>query len=237
MFKIGILKIPEEPSYIAKRKWNIVSPFQTGLNNMNFIETMLSKKIKEAEPTLDILGADRKVLQVAVQDFTNYLKFNWNIAEEETHILDYADRMKQLHKEDSVEIEAFLAVWSGIWLKKWKERSNLLIGKQNQSELSKAPETATKAESLWTKLECREEMIEIVSSTLIKNAEICGTKIIAENLLKMEIRKNFSGDINNKEQVLAILNNALRKAREISQRTGPLISIKVDKSYYCQVNT
>ena len=42
---------------------------------MNFIETTLSKKIKEAEPTLDLQGADRKVLQVAIQDFTNYLKF------------------------------------------------------------------------------------------------------------------------------------------------------------------
>ena len=203
---------------------------------MNFIEKMLSKKIKEVEPALDILGADRKVLQVAVQDFTNYLKFNWNLADKETNILDHADKMEQLHKDDPVEIESFLTVWSGIWLKKWKKRVNLVIGKQNQNELSKAPETFAKAESLWTKLECREEMIEIVASMLIKNAEICGTKIIAENLLKMELRKKSYRDINNKEQVLAILNNTLRQAREIVERTGPLISIKIDKSYYCQVN-
>jgi hypothetical protein len=199
---------------------------------MNFIETMLSKKIKEVEPTLDILGVDRKVLQVAFQDFTNYLKFNWNLADKE----DHADKMEQLHREDSVEIESFLAVWTGIWLKKWKQRVNLLIENQNHNELSKAPETIAKAESLWTKLECREEMIGIVESALIKNAEICGTKIIAENLIKMEIRKKNDRDINNKEQVLAILNNALREAREIAQRTGPFISIKIDKRYYCQVN-
>jgi hypothetical protein len=203
---------------------------------MNTIETMLSKKIKEAEPTLDILGADRKVLQVASQDFMNYLYFNSNLAEKETNISNHVDKIEQLHKEDPVEIEAFLAVWSGIWLKKWKERSNLLIGKQNQKELSKTPEADIKTESLWIKLECREEMIGIIVSTLIKNAEICGTRIIAENLLKMEIRKNFSKDINNKEQVLAILNNTLRRVHEIAQRTGPLISIKIDKSYYCQVN-
>jgi hypothetical protein len=212
-----------------------VNPYQTGLNNMNSIETMLSKKIKEAEPTLDLLGADRKVLQVVFQDFTNYLKFNWNLAEE-TNILDHADKTEQLHEVDPVEIESFLTVWSGIWLKKWKKRVNLLIGNQNQNELSKAPETLAKTEALWTKLECREEMIGLVVSVLIKNAEICGTKIIAENLLKMELRKKIDQDINNKEQVLAILNNALRQAREIAQRTGPLISIKVDKSYYCQVH-
>ena len=203
---------------------------------MNFIEKILSKKIKEAEPELDILGADRKVLQVAFQDFTNYLKFNWNLADKEKNILDHADKMEQLHKDDPVEIELFLTVWSGIWLKKWKKRVNLVIGKQSQNELSKAPETFAKVESLWTKLECREEMIEIVASMLIKNAEICGTKIIAENLLKMELRKKSYRDINNKEQVLAILNNTLRQAREIVERTGPLISIKIDKSYYYQVN-
>jgi hypothetical protein len=205
---------------------------QTGLIKMDIIETMLSKKIKEQEPTLDILGADRKVLQVAHQDFTTYLKFNRNLADKETNILDHPDKVEQLHKEDPAEIESFLTVWTGLWLKKWKKRVNLLIGKQNQSGQVVAPETLAKTESLWTKLECREEMIEIVSATLIKNAEICGTKIIAENLLKTELRKKNDQDINNKEQVLAVLNNALRQAREIAQRTGPLISLKVDKSYY-----
>jgi hypothetical protein len=32
-------------------------------------------------------------------------------------------------------------------------------------------------------------MIGIVTSPLIKNAEVCGTRIIAENLLKTEIQK------------------------------------------------
>jgi hypothetical protein len=80
-------------------------------------------------------------------------------------------------------------------------------------------------------------MIGIVTSALIKNAEVCGTRIIAENLLKTEIQKNFVDKIKNKEHLLVILNNALHKAREISQRTGPLISIKIDKSYYCQLKS
>jgi len=203
---------------------------------MNFIETMLSKKIKEAEPTLDILGADRKVLQVAIQDFTNYLNFNSNLADKETNTLDQAKKMEQLCKEDSAEFDSFLAVWSGIWLRKWKERVNLLIGKQNTKEISKAPENDSKAESLWSKLECREELIGIVVSALIKNAEICGTRILAENIVKTETCKSSSQDINSKEQVLKILNNALRRARETTQRTGPLIAIKIDKRYYCEVN-
>jgi hypothetical protein len=202
---------------------------------MNFIETTLSKKIKEAEPTLDLLGADRKVLQVAIQDFTNYLNFNSNLENKETNILDQAKQMEQLRKEEPAEFDSFLAVWSSIWLGKWKERVNLFIGKQNAKETSRAPENDFKTESLWTKLECKEEIIQIVLSALIKNAEICGTRIIAENIVKTETCKSSSQDINSKEQVLKILSNALRRARETAQRTGPLIAMKVDKSYYCEV--
>jgi len=203
---------------------------------MNFTESMLLKKIEEAEPSLDLQGADRKVLQVAIQDFNNYLNFSSNFENKETNILDQTRRIEQLREEDSVEFDSFLSVWSGIWLKKWKQRINLLIGKQRAKETSKTLENASKDESLWTKLKCKEEIIEIVVSALIRNAEICGTQVIAENIVKMETCKISSQDINSKEQVLRILNNALRRASEIAQTTGPLIAIKVDKRYYCEVH-
>jgi hypothetical protein len=203
---------------------------------MNFIEITLSKKIKEAEPTLDVLGADRKVLQVAVQDFMNYLNFYRNLENKETNILYQVKHMEQLQKEEPAEFDSSLAVWSSIWLRKWKERVNLSIGKQNTKAAIKAPENACKAESLWTKLECKEEIIGVVASALIKNAEICGTQIIAENIVKTETCKCSNEDINSKEQVLKILSNSLRSARETTQKTGPLIAIQVDKRYYCEVN-
>jgi len=46
---------------------------------MNFMEIMLGEKLKDADSALDIKGSDRKVFQVACQDFTNYLKFHWNL--------------------------------------------------------------------------------------------------------------------------------------------------------------
>ena len=203
---------------------------------MNFVETMLSKKIEEAEPSLDLQGADRKVLQIAIQDFNNYLNFSSNFENKETNILDQTRRIEQLREEDSVEFDSFLSVWSGIWLKKWKQRINLLIGKQRAKDTSKTFGNTSKDESLWTKLKCKEEIIKIVVSALIRNAEICGTQVIAENIVKIETCKISSQDINSKEQVLRILNNALRRASEIAQTTGPLIAIKVDKRYYCEVH-
>ena len=203
---------------------------------MNFTESMLLKKIEEAEPSLDLQGADRKVLQIAIQDFNNYLNFSSNFENKETNILDQTRRIEQLREEDSVEFDSFLSVWSGIWLKKWKQRINLLIGKQRAKDTSKTFGNTSKDESLWTKLKCKEEIIKIVVSALIRNAEICGTQVIAENIVKIVTCKISSQDINSKEQVLRILNNALRRASEIAQTTGPLIAIKVDKRYYCEVH-
>jgi hypothetical protein len=206
------------------------------MNKMNFIENVLAKKLKEAEPTIDIFGADRKVLDVASQDFANYLKFNWNLLGTEPTSLDYEQKIEMLHKEEQAEIESYLTVWTGIWLKKWRQRVNLLIGKQNQKKSGKASVNFGDADIRWAKLECREEIIGMVVSALIRNAEICGTQIIAENLLKKELGKKVDLDVKNKEQVLSLLNSTLHTARDFAQRIGPFISIKVDKSYYCMLS-
>ena len=197
---------------------------------MNHTETVLLKKLQEAEPTLELQGADRKVLQVAFQDLSYYLNFIATTADKQHNTTSQVNSSN----EDASELKTFLVVWTGIWLKKWKQRFNLLIGpnKQIQNKSSCAVETTGKAEALWTTLDCKEELIGMVISTLIKNSEICGVKIIAEHLLKTEISKKIDQDINSREQTLEILNNTLRRAREVAQKTGPLISIKVEKNYY-----
>jgi len=98
--------------------------------------------------------------------------------------------------------------------------------------MSEATKTLAKAELHWRKLDCKEEMIGIVISTLIKNAEICGTNLLAESILKMELGKKIDVDVNNKEHILAVLNNALRRARQMAQIVGPLITVKIGKNYF-----
>jgi hypothetical protein len=63
---------------------------------MNFVEIILTEKLKDAAPALDILGPDRKVLQVACQDFTNYLKYQWNLIGKEANNLELADKASGL---------------------------------------------------------------------------------------------------------------------------------------------
>jgi hypothetical protein len=199
---------------------------------MNFVEIMLGEKLKEADPALDIMGSDRKVLQVACQDFTNYLKFQWNLIGKEANQCELVERLEKLFREDASELDAYLTVWTGTWFKKWKERVKLLIGNQNANKWNKMSKTLANAEPLWRKIEHKQELQEVVVSTLIKNGEICGTEILAENLLKMELGEKNLQTLGDVERLFATLNNALRKAREMAQSKGPLIFVKIDKGYY-----
>jgi len=203
---------------------------------MNFLEVMLVEKLKDADSNLDITGSDRKVLQVACEDITNYLKFHWNLIGNTANQCELVERLEQLFKENPAELEEFLAVWIGMWFKKWKERVKLLIGDQNANKWANVSKTLSNAEPLWKKLELKQELREIVAATLIKNGEICGTEILSENLLKMEIGEKRAQCLSDKERVLFILNNALRKARDMAQSKGPLIFVKIDKGYYSATN-
>ena len=81
-------------------------------------------------------------------------------------------------------------------------------------------------------MENKKELQEIVVATLVKNGEICGTEILSENLLKMELGERSVQNQNEVERDFIVVNEALRKAREMSQSRGPLIFVKVDKGYY-----
>jgi hypothetical protein len=199
---------------------------------VNFIETLLSEKLLEKNPLIDVLVADRKVLQIACQDLTNYLKVHWDLIGKEASQCDVAEELERTFEENSKELEEFLGVWTGIWFKKWNERVKLLIGNENSKRWNNVTRILNNAEPIWRGLSCHQEMEDIVTSTLIKNGEICGTSILAENLLKMELGNEKKAYKNDKEQVVNVVNNALKKARELTQSKGPLIFVKVDKGYY-----
>lgn len=201
---------------------------------MNFIELLLSENLKNKNQTLDLFGSDRRVLQIACQDLTNYLKVHWNLVGKEANECELVDKIEDFFNNNPKELEEFLDVWTGIWLKKWKERVKLLIGNQNAKKWKKVTKTLNNAEPLWRKLTNRQEMQDVVISTLIKNGEICGTSILAKNLLKMELgsKKKRRNHISEEEHVVNVVNNTLRKARELARSKGPLIFVKIDRAYY-----
>lgn len=199
---------------------------------MNFIEVLLSEKLKSKNPLLDIFGSDRKVLQIASQDLTNYLKVHWDLIGKEANECELVDKLEEFHNEDPNELEEFINLWTGMWLKKWKERVKLLIGKEKTKRWNKITKILKKADPTWRKLPNRKEMQEVIVLKLVRNGEICGTSILAENLLKMEVGRNKGNYLKEEERTLNVVNNTLRKAKELTRSKGPLIFVKVDKGYY-----
>ena len=200
--------------------------------SMNYVEIMIGEKLKESDPALDILGSDRKVLQVACEDFMNYLKYHWQLIGKEANQCELVEKLDKLVNENREELNEFLNVWVGVWFKKWKERVKLLIGDENAKRWNKVSKTLNNAEPLWKTLECKQEIREIIVNTLIKNGEICGTEILSENLIKMELGDKRVQFLSDKERTLIAVNNALRKGRDMAQSKGPLIFVKIDKGYY-----
>lgn len=199
---------------------------------MNFIEMLLSEKLKNKNPMLDLFGADRKVLQIACQDLTNYLKVHWNLVGKEANEWELVDKLEEFYQKEPKELEEFIDLWTGIWLKKWGERVKLLIGNEETKKWDKVTKILNNAEPIWRKLPNRKEMQEVVISTLVKNGEICGTSILAENLLKMELGENKRRYSTEKEKALNLVNNTLRRARELARSKGPLIFVRIDKGYF-----
>jgi len=199
---------------------------------MNFIEILMSEKLKDKNPMLDVLGSDRKVLQIACQDLTNFLKVHWDLVGREASECEVVEKLETFFNENPTELSEFLAAWTSVWLKKWNERVKLLIGNENASRWNKVTKALSNAEPAWRSLTNRQEMEEVIASTLIKNGEICGTSILAENLLKMELGENKREYPKEEERILNVVNNVLRKSRELAQSKGPLIFVKIDKAYY-----
>ena len=201
---------------------------------MNFLELMLSQCLKDHNPLLDPQGSDRRVLQIACEDLMNFLKFHWGLIGQENSDYDLIEKVHKYFDENSEEFSEFASIWTGLWIKKWNERVKLLIGEDGSQQWSKVNRQLSNAESTWKQLKNRGEMKDILVESLIRNGEICGTAIMAENLLKLELGacEEQSRSMNEDEKLLNVVNNTLRKARQMSYSKGPLIFVKIDRKYF-----
>jgi hypothetical protein len=199
---------------------------------MNVVEVLLAEKLRSRNPTLDFSGPDRRILQIACQDLKNYLKVCWGLVGKEGSGQELLDKFELFYWMEPKQLGDFLDLWSGMWLRKWRERVKLVAGDEEWKTLNGTAKTLRRGEQLWMNLANRGEMLDLVASTLVKNGEICGTSILAENLLKMELGENAGKYMSGGEETLNVVNNVLRKARRLAKSKGPLIFVRIDKGYY-----
>lgn len=199
----------------------------------NFLTELLSKSLRKRNPQLNLEGSDRRVLSIAYQDLMNYLKFHWKLIGEENKP-KLIEKLSEYFYEKPGELEEFVDLWSGIWLKKWNERVKLILEREDLKRWNKTGKLLNKAEPLWRQLENRDEVKDLVIESLIKNGEICGTSILAEDMLKVEIGLSTENNdyTSEDERILNVVNNVLGKVRKVSRKRGPLIYIKVNKSFF-----
>jgi hypothetical protein len=202
--------------------------------SMNFLELLLSQCLKEHNPLLDLQGSDRRVLQIACEDLMNFLKVHWGLIGEENGDYDLIEKVHKYFEDNSEEFSQFVSIWAGLWIKKWNERVKLLIGNDASPQWSRVNKRLRDADLSWRQLRGRREVKDVLIQSLIRNGEICGTSIMAENLLKLELgaQKEKHEWQNEQERLLNLVNTTLRKARQLSHSKGPLIFVKIDKKYF-----
>jgi hypothetical protein len=164
----------------------------------------------------------------------NYLKVQWGLTGDQAAHYKMVDKLEVYLHEKSQELQEFISIWTGLWLKKWEERVRLLIGKKNDVSLRRVNKLIRNAQPLWNKLKHKSEIKEIIIETLVRNAEICGTSILSENLLKFELNDcaKKKMDISEPESILNLVNNTLRRARGISHSKGALIFLRISKNFF-----
>ena len=194
---------------------------------MSFIEQLITEKIKKISPNLDTQGSDRRVVQLAHKDFVNYMK----LSSKSAYASNFEEKIEIFSNENHQELDAFLTIWTGTWLLKWQQRVKLFIGNKAKKEVNDLQQTYSKAEPLWKNLECKQELLDMVKSMLIDNGEICGSEMLAEYAVKIELTKNKL-DLKDREQALAFVNNVTHRVHAIAKTTGPLMFVEINKSYY-----
>jgi hypothetical protein len=198
---------------------------------MDIVGALLAEKLRSRNPTLDFSGPDRRILQIACQDLKNYLKVCWGLVGREGSGQELLDRLELFYWTEPKQLGEFLDLWSGMWLRKWRERVKLVAGDEEWRRWNGTAKNLHRGEQLWMNLANRGEMLDLVASTLVKNGEICGTSILAENLLKMELGENAGKYMSGREEIVNVVNNVLRKARRLARSKGPLIFVRIDRGY------
>lgn len=193
---------------------------------------MLVESLKNRNPQLDLQGTDRKVLRIACEDLLNFLKVHWKLVGQEIVEIELTEKIRQYHEENPEELIEFINIWSGIWMRKWSERVKLILAQENTERWKEANARLVKAETSWRRLRNRSEMEDVIIDALVRNGEICGTYILAENLLKNELVPYDEGKIFTKEELFTISHRAMKKAKQLSQSKGPLIFVKVDRKFF-----
>jgi hypothetical protein len=195
--------------------------------NTDEFKRLMMEMLSEKLPGIDLETVDHKMLMIAQQDFINCLKVSGGFVGDEDCEVKTIEKLEALMSENFEEFKSSLDAWIGMWVGKWKNRTKLLINKKQDR-----PPIPEHVECAWRNLPNRYRIVELVVEALVKHGEICGTMILAECLVKKELGKSKELAIKTSQDELDFAMRVVAEARALAYTIGPLIFIKVEKTYY-----
>jgi len=203
-------------------------------NMMRWVSMIVYDELQKCCDSLSLNGEDRKVYEICMQDFRNYLLYlkrnyqkldNSSSPELTLHEEIYSVSITSQQLEGTKEISEFVHWWVCWWWRKWQERTKVVfkpLPHQFNANLPFAPNPFTEDE--------RTNYIEIMTDKLIQYGEICCSGILADALFKKDVQANQKTEWTTQDKI-NFIPRLQREAREMTYTHGVLVFIKLDKSY------
>lgn len=210
--------------------------------NMGFwINTLIFNKLADICPTLSLNGSDRKVYDICIKDFKNYIIY---LERNHMKLEDIASQTSPLDEIVSImmgdidggslvqnlkgtkEMVEFVDMWVKWWFRKWVQRTKIILNNKDVPTLIKA---VSLTNSPFTAEE-KEDFFGTLTDKLIQYGEICCTQIIAESLFQKAVESSQKKEWKLEEKV-NFISKLQRDAREISYTHGPLVFIRPDNYF------
>ena len=186
----------------------------------------LAQELEKQIPDFDHHGQDRWLLAFAYRDLEKCLGVRWKTANR------YELRMMVMKaaEDTPVEVKAFLKMWTGQWLGKWRERVRLFHKTPRFSKRHLG--SMRRARRIYKGMKKRQELKRLIVQKLVNQGEVCMAGLIAENLIIEEIahqlnRNSGKTSIKIGLNPVEILQGLLSKVKTLPDRKIPLIYLKI----------
>jgi len=209
-----------------------------------WINALIFNNLDDICPLLSLTGEDRKVYEICIGDFKNYVDYldrnhmkvdkqisleflpsQQVVIEEIVSIFTGNQNSIIQNIQDTKEVEEFVCSCVKLWWKKWQYRTKIIFKEQPNSFDAKAHPILDN----FTREEIN-DLICIVMDKLIQYGEICCVNIIADALVKKDIQAVQKSEWTTQDK-LNLIPRLQREAREMSYTHGPLVFIKANKEY------
>jgi hypothetical protein len=199
---------------------------------------MIKNRLTELLPDFSFNGIDSKLYNMAIEDFTNYLKYHWSLNIESFVSLTNPDsnmpsedkRLQVLFttwiesgpEKSKEEIDA----WVSLWLCKWRERVQILFGNESihNKNFSQVQEVVKR--EVFSRITEREEFKKALIFTLINRKEIVGTNLLADTIIS-RVSNRIKYRPEGIEGRLRLLNDCMLEVENLCSQSGKLIFVSI----------